>query len=232
MAYPQPFHDQELMVSYASAGLDILHTWYLIKKDQKEMPCSLINSSFASTQGCLLKILHSRYLEWFTNKYNNSNNLQLLWCFPALLSGVGASLSDPADRFSLHSPAVAFTFRPKRYKLTETEVVCKLPPTTNYKPSLSVICEFMCSIMFKVNSNHWHIFLILCHIPTEKDLVMGMIKQALEGVDLSGHQQQNLQQLQAFHPGASPNQLWRKPQRTRSEWTRFNFCLLFRNNLF
>lgn len=51
---------------------------------------------------------------------------------------------------------------------------------------------------------------------------MGMIKQALEGVDLSGHQLQNFQQLQDFHPGASPNQLLRKTQRTRSGWTFFH----------
>ncbi|XP_027145253.1 uncharacterized protein LOC104935326 [Larimichthys crocea] len=58
--------------------------------------------------------------------------------------------------------------------------------------------------------------------PLEKDLVMGMIKQALDGVELSASpHQQNLQQLQAL-PGASPqihgpsfDQSWRKPQRMR-----------------
>lgn len=60
-----------------------------------------------------------------------------------------------------------------------------------------------------------------CHAPSEKDLVMGMIKQALVGVDLSGHNQQGIQQLHAG--GSSPpvrgpayNHLWKKPQRTRS----------------
>ncbi|KAI3365189.1 hypothetical protein L3Q82_010284 [Scortum barcoo] len=55
----------------------------------------------------------------------------------------------------------------------------------------------------------------------EKDLVMGMIKQALDGVDLSSYHQQN--QLQAFHPGAFPplygssfDQSWRKPQKNSS----------------
>lgn len=59
----------------------------------------------------------------------------------ALLSGVGATLSDPANRFPLHSPAVAFAFRPKRYKasfLVETEVVCILPYlATIYKLTFS-----------------------------------------------------------------------------------------------
>lgn len=61
-----------------------------------------------------------------------------------------------------------------------------------------------------------------CVAPSEKDLVMGMIRKALDGVDPSGHQQQ----LQALHPGACPpvcgpsfNQPWRKPQRMRSGWS-------------
>lgn len=58
----------------------------------------------------------------------------------------------------------------------------------------------------------------------EKDLVMGMIKQALDGFEASS-QQQHLQQLQALHhPASSPHgpplgQSWRKPWRTRSGWT-------------
>uniref|UniRef100_A0A3Q1JFW7 Uncharacterized protein n=1 Tax=Anabas testudineus TaxID=64144 RepID=A0A3Q1JFW7_ANATE len=94
-----------------------------------------------------------------------------------------------------------------------------------------MVLELLCQILQTDSLSTVRQWLLLSG-QREKDLVMGMIKQALEGVDLSGHQQQNLQQLQAFHPGASPNQLWRKPQRTRSEWTRFDFCLLFRNNLF
>ncbi|KAF7648467.1 hypothetical protein LDENG_00156600 [Lucifuga dentata] len=55
----------------------------------------------------------------------------------------------------------------------------------------------------------------------EKDLVMGMIKQALDGFDASGHQQ-NFQQLQALHhPASSPHappfsQSWKKPWNRRS----------------
>ncbi|XP_054860271.1 uncharacterized protein LOC129347363 isoform X1 [Amphiprion ocellaris] len=53
---------------------------------------------------------------------------------------------------------------------------------------------------------------------------MGMLRRALDGVDLSGRRnQRTFQQLQAFHPGASPpayspsfDQPWRKPWRTSS----------------
>nr|XP_057918307.1 protein TBATA isoform X2 [Doryrhamphus excisus] len=38
----------------------------------------------------------------------------------------------------------------------------------------------------------------------EKDLVMKMLKQALDGVDFSGRRQPNLQHLREFHPGFSP----------------------------
>ncbi|XP_056286375.1 protein TBATA [Pseudoliparis swirei] len=50
----------------------------------------------------------------------------------------------------------------------------------------------------------------------EKDLVMGMIKQAMDGADVSGHHQQNFQLLKAFHPvyGPSFHQSWRKPPGT------------------
>ncbi|XP_071379494.1 protein TBATA [Centroberyx affinis] len=57
---------------------------------------------------------------------------------------------------------------------------------------------------------------------TEKDLVMGMIQQALEGIDISGHQQ-SFGQVQALHTcaslpvqGPSFSQSWRKPRRTSS----------------
>ncbi|XP_026207459.1 protein TBATA [Anabas testudineus] len=78
-----------------------------------------------------------------------------------------------------------------------------------------MVLELLCQILQTDSLSTVRQWLLLSG-QREKDLVMGMIKQALEGVDLSGHQQQNLQQLQAFHPGASPNQLWRKPQRTSS----------------
>ncbi|XP_075999675.1 protein TBATA [Genypterus blacodes] len=57
----------------------------------------------------------------------------------------------------------------------------------------------------------------------EKDLVMGMIKQALDGFDSSSQQQQHFQQLHALHhPAFTPHppqlsQSWGKPWRTRSE---------------
>ncbi|XP_042253964.1 protein TBATA isoform X2 [Thunnus albacares] len=85
-----------------------------------------------------------------------------------------------------------------------------------------MVLELLCQILQTDSLSTVQQWLLLAG-QREKDLVMGMIKHALDGVDLSGHHQQNFQQLQAFHPGASPpaygppfNQLWRKPQRTSS----------------
>ncbi|KAM7370699.1 hypothetical protein PAMP_010225 [Pampus punctatissimus] len=90
-----------------------------------------------------------------------------------------------------------------------------------------MVLELLCQILQTDSLSTVQQWLLLAG-QREKDLVMGMIKHALDGVDLSGHHQQNLQQLQAFHPGASPtygppfNQPWRKPQRTRSGSHRVN----------
>ncbi|XP_040885194.1 protein TBATA [Toxotes jaculatrix] len=85
-----------------------------------------------------------------------------------------------------------------------------------------MVLELLCQILQTDSLSTVQQWLLLAG-QREKDLVMGMIKQALDGVDLSGHHQKNFQQLQAFHPGASPpvygpslDQTWRKPQRTCS----------------
>ncbi|XP_029312393.1 protein TBATA [Cottoperca gobio] len=83
-----------------------------------------------------------------------------------------------------------------------------------------MVFELLCQILQTDSLSSVQQWLLLAG-QREKDLVMGMIKQALDGVDLSGHSQQNFQQLQASHPGASPSgpsfdQSWRKPQRTSS----------------
>ncbi|XP_070783790.1 protein TBATA [Enoplosus armatus] len=85
-----------------------------------------------------------------------------------------------------------------------------------------MVLELLCQILQTDSLSTVQQWLLLAG-QREKDLVMGMIKQALDGVDLSGHHQQNFQQLQAFRPGASPpaygpsfDQFWRKPQRTSS----------------
>ncbi|XP_044034025.1 protein TBATA isoform X2 [Siniperca chuatsi] len=85
-----------------------------------------------------------------------------------------------------------------------------------------MVLELLCQILQTDSLSTVQQWLLLAG-QREKDLVMGMIKQALDGVDLSGHHQQNLQQLQTFHPGASPpvygpsfDQPWRKPQRKSS----------------
>ncbi|GAA6214371.1 protein TBATA isoform X1 [Lates japonicus] len=81
-----------------------------------------------------------------------------------------------------------------------------------------MVLELLCQILQTDSLSTVQQWLLLAG-QREKDLVMGMIKQALDGVDLSGHHQQNLQQLQAFHPGASASAHdlpWRKPQRTCS----------------
>ncbi|XP_026171394.1 protein TBATA [Mastacembelus armatus] len=81
-----------------------------------------------------------------------------------------------------------------------------------------MVLEVLCQILQTDSLSTVQQWLLLAG-QREKDLVMGMIRQALDGVDLSGHQQQ----LQTFHPGASPpvygpsfNQSWGKPRRTSS----------------
>ncbi|KAK5850971.1 hypothetical protein PBY51_001799 [Eleginops maclovinus] len=84
-----------------------------------------------------------------------------------------------------------------------------------------MVFELLCQILQTDSLSTVQQWLLLAG-QREKDLVMGMIKQALDGVDLSGHPQRNFQQIQAFHLGASPvvygasrDQSWRTPQRTR-----------------
>ncbi|KAK5881356.1 hypothetical protein CesoFtcFv8_022164 [Champsocephalus esox] len=85
-----------------------------------------------------------------------------------------------------------------------------------------MVFELLCQILQTDSLSSVQQWLLLAG-QREKDLVMGMIRQALDGVDLSAHPQRSFQQLQAFHPGASPvvygpscDQSWRKPQRTSS----------------
>ncbi|XP_074475176.1 protein TBATA [Sebastes fasciatus] len=76
-----------------------------------------------------------------------------------------------------------------------------------------MVFELLCQILQTDSLSTVQRWLLLAG-QREKDLVMGMIKQALDGADLSGHHQ-----LGAFHPGATPSvydRSWRKPQRTSS----------------
>ncbi|KAF3704327.1 Protein TBATA Protein SPATIAL [Channa argus] len=75
-----------------------------------------------------------------------------------------------------------------------------------------MVLELLCQILQTDSLSTVQQWLLLSG-QREKDLVMGMIKQALDGVDLAGHQQN---QFQSFHPGASADQSWRKPQKTSS----------------
>ncbi|XP_054864783.1 protein TBATA-like isoform X1 [Amphiprion ocellaris] len=85
------------------------------------------------------------------------------------------------------------------------------------------VLELLCQILQTDSLSTVQQWLLLAG-QREKDLVMGMLRRALDGVDLSGRRnQRTFQQLQAFHPGASPpayspsfDQPWRKPWRTSS----------------
>ncbi|XP_062298234.1 protein TBATA [Scomber scombrus] len=66
-----------------------------------------------------------------------------------------------------------------------------------------MVLELLCQILQTDSLSTVQQWLLLSG-QREKDLVMGMIKHALDGVDLSGHHQENFQQLQTFHPSASP----------------------------
>uniref|UniRef100_A0AAQ5ZI01 Thymus, brain and testes associated n=1 Tax=Amphiprion ocellaris TaxID=80972 RepID=A0AAQ5ZI01_AMPOC len=84
------------------------------------------------------------------------------------------------------------------------------------------VLELLCQILQTDSLSTVQQWLLLAG-QREKDLVMGMLRRALDAVDLSGRRnQRTFQQLQAFHPGASPpayspsfDQPWRKPWRTR-----------------
>ncbi|XP_039895247.1 protein TBATA [Simochromis diagramma] len=85
-----------------------------------------------------------------------------------------------------------------------------------------MVLEVLCQILQTDSLSTVQQWLLLSG-QREKDLVMGMIRQALDGVDLSVRNQRNFQQLQAFHPGASPSvyaasfeQPWGKPHRRSS----------------
>ncbi|XP_070708347.1 protein TBATA [Pempheris klunzingeri] len=85
-----------------------------------------------------------------------------------------------------------------------------------------MVLELLCQILQTDSLSTVQQWLLLAG-QREKDLVMGMIKQALDGVDLTGRHQQNIQQFQAFHPDASPpaygrsfDQSWNKPRRISS----------------
>ncbi|XP_059180904.1 protein TBATA [Centropristis striata] len=84
-----------------------------------------------------------------------------------------------------------------------------------------MVFELLCQILQTDSLSTVQQWLLLAG-QREKDLVMGMIKQALDGVDLSGHHQQDFQKLRAF-PGTSLSvygptfdQSWRKPQTASS----------------
>ncbi|XP_047183832.1 protein TBATA isoform X2 [Scophthalmus maximus] len=86
-----------------------------------------------------------------------------------------------------------------------------------------MVLELLCQILQTDSLSTVQQWLLLAG-QREKELVMGMIRRALDGVDVSGHHQTNLQQLQALHPGASPpaygpsfQQPWRKPPRTSDD---------------
>ncbi|XP_068593048.1 protein TBATA [Cebidichthys violaceus] len=85
-----------------------------------------------------------------------------------------------------------------------------------------MVFEHLCQILQTDSLSTVQQWLLLAG-QREKDLVMGMIKQAMDGVDVSGNHQQNFQQRRAFHTGASPSvygpsfdQSWRKPRGTSS----------------
>ncbi|XP_071318860.1 protein TBATA [Trachinotus anak] len=137
------------------------------------------------------------------------------------------SLSSQAQKDKKEDqPEEEFARRKTQYSAETGRII---PPSTKRRPHSQrliypqafhdqelMVLELLCQILQTDSLSTVQQWLLLAG-QREKDLVMGMIKQALDGVDLSGHQQQKLQQLQAFHPGASPpDQGWRKPRRTSS----------------
>ncbi|XP_030256373.1 protein TBATA isoform X2 [Sparus aurata] len=97
-------------------------------------------------------------------------------------------------------------------------LAAKVSLTSQAQMDKKEVLELLCQILQTDSLSTVQQWLLLTG-QREKDLVMGMIKQALDGVDPSGRHQQ----LQALHPGASLpvygpsfDQSWRKAQRTSS----------------
>ncbi|XP_054864785.1 protein TBATA-like isoform X2 [Amphiprion ocellaris] len=103
------------------------------------------------------------------------------------------------------------------------ELVAKVNLSFRAQLGKNEVLELLCQILQTDSLSTVQQWLLLAG-QREKDLVMGMLRRALDGVDLSGRRnQRTFQQLQAFHPGASPpayspsfDQPWRKPWRTSS----------------
>ncbi|CAI5658695.1 protein TBATA isoform X3 [Oreochromis niloticus] len=100
------------------------------------------------------------------------------------------------------------------------ELAAKISLTSQTQKDKREVLEILCQILQTDSLSTVQQWLLLSG-QREKDLVMGMIRQALDGVDLSN--QRNFQQLQAFHPGASPSvyaasfeQPWGKTHRRSS----------------
>uniref|UniRef100_A0AAQ6A5F4 Death domain-containing protein n=1 Tax=Amphiprion ocellaris TaxID=80972 RepID=A0AAQ6A5F4_AMPOC len=102
------------------------------------------------------------------------------------------------------------------------ELVAKVNLSFRAQLGKNEVLELLCQILQTDSLSTVQQWLLLAG-QREKDLVMGMLRRALDAVDLSGRRnQRTFQQLQAFHPGASPpayspsfDQPWRKPWRTR-----------------
>ncbi|XP_068610901.1 protein TBATA [Brachionichthys hirsutus] len=97
----------------------------------------------------------------------------------------------------------------------------RLPAPQAFHDQELMVLELLCQILQTDSLSTVQQWLLLA-CQREKDMVMEMIKRALEGVDLSGHHHhhhhhQKLHPLQALHPGAAaPDQRWRRPQRSRT----------------
>uniref|UniRef100_A0A665X6H5 Thymus, brain and testes associated n=1 Tax=Echeneis naucrates TaxID=173247 RepID=A0A665X6H5_ECHNA len=92
------------------------------------------------------------------------------------------------------------------------ELAAKVSLSSQAQKDNKEVLELLCQILQTDSLSAVQRWLLLAG-QREKDLVMGMIKQALDGVDFSGRQ------LRAFHPAASPpacapslDQGWRKPR--------------------
>ncbi|XP_029384230.1 protein TBATA [Echeneis naucrates] len=133
------------------------------------------------------------------------------------------SLSSQAQKDNKEDhPEEEFARRKTQYSASSGRII---PPSTKRRsrsqplvyPQLFhdqelTVLELLCQILQTDSLSAVQRWLLLAG-QREKDLVMGMIKQALDGVDFSGRQ------LRAFHPAASPpacapslDQGWRKPR--------------------
>ncbi|KAM3859927.1 protein TBATA [Diretmus argenteus] len=152
---------------------------------------------------------------WVNGNKNRSALVSEAWREELKELAAKVSLSSQAKKDKQHDqPEEGFGLRKTQYSAQTGRII---PPSakTYHRRSLSrhpayphpfydqelMVFELLCQILQTDSLSLVQQWLLLAG-QREKDLVMGLIQQALEDIDVSGHQQ-NFPQVQALHPCTS-----------------------------